>query len=87
MQITKFFLLRDFLNMKVNRPKFRTRLSMIEYRRKHHFGPYILGLQSIWSLHFGNNQFGLYYFQFTINLVSTINLLTENVYVENGLHS
>ena len=25
------FMLRDFLNMKVHRPKFRTRLSMIEY--------------------------------------------------------
>ena len=30
--------------------------------RKYHFGPYILGLQSIWLLHIDNNQFGPYYF-------------------------
>ena len=41
-------------------------------RRKHHFGPYILGSQSIQFLHFESNQFGPYYFQVTINLVPTI---------------
>ena len=30
--------------------------------RKHHFGSYILGSQSIWSLHFGNRKFGSCYF-------------------------
>ena len=58
----------------------------ILYRRKHNFGPYILGSQSIWSLHFGNGQFGPYYFQFAVNLVPTVNSLTENAYVANGLH-
>ena len=29
-------------------------------RRNHYFGPYILVSQSIWSLHFDSNQFGLY---------------------------
>ena len=53
-------------------------------RRKHHFGPYILGLQLIWFLHFGNNQFGSCYFQLTFNLVITVNLLTENGYMANG---
>ena len=55
-------------------------------RRKHHFGPYILGLQSIWSLHFESNQFGPCYFQVTINLVPTVNLLTKNIYMTDGLH-
>ena len=34
--------------------------------------------QSIWSLHFGSCQFGIYYFQLTINLIPTINALIEN---------
>ena len=56
-------------------------------RQKHYFGPYILRLQSIWSLYFDNSQFGSYYFQLTVNLVSTINSLTENAYVTNDGHS
>ena len=42
------------------------------FLRKYHFDLYILGLQLIWSLHFGIDQFGLYYYKFTINLVPTI---------------
>ena len=56
------------------------------YRQKHYFGPYVLGSQSIWSLHFGSNQFHPCYFQVTVNLVFTINSLTENAYVANGVH-
>ena len=37
--------------------------------------------------YFGSNLFGPYYFTITINLVFTVNLPTENVYVENRLHS
>jgi len=37
-------------------------LLCINYRRKYHFGPYILGLQSIWSQHFYSSQFGPCYF-------------------------
>ena len=36
--------------------------TLIKFWLKYHFGPYILGSQSIWSLHFDNSQFGLYYF-------------------------
>ena len=49
-------------------------------RRKHYFVPYILGIQSISFLNFCNCQFCPCYFQFTINLVSIINSLTENAY-------
>ena len=35
----------------------------------------------------GHNQFGPYYFQLALNLVPTINSLTENTYVANGLYS
>jgi len=38
------------------------------------FGPY-------------NSQFSSCYFQLTVNLVPTINSLTENAYIANGLHS
>ena len=51
------------------------------------FSPYILG----------HSQFGLYVFvtinfisiifQFTINLIPTVNLLTENVHVANDVHN
>ena len=57
-----------------------------KFRQKHHFGSYILGSQSIWSLHFGANQFGLCYFQLTLNLIITVNLLTENSYMANSVH-
>ena len=43
------------------------------YKQKHYFNPYVLGLQSIWLLHFGNSQFDLCYFQVTVNLVLTVN--------------
>ena len=58
-----------------------------KYRRKHHFGPspYILGLQLIWSLHFGSNQFGPCYIHLAINLVVTVKSLRENAYVANGM--
>ena len=56
-------------------------------RQKHRFGLYILGSQSIWSLHFGSSQFGPCYFQLAVNLVPTVNLVTENVYMANGVHS
>ena len=52
--------------------------------RKYHFSPYILGLQSTWSLHFNSNQFGLRYFQVTINLALIFNSLTKNVTMKNG---
>ena len=55
--------------------------------RKHHFNSYIFVSQSIWSLHFGSNQFGPCYFQLALNLVPTVNSLTENAYVVDGLHS
>ena len=54
--------------------KFNTRCIMIVRRytnilpksgnllRKYNFGLYILGSQSIWSVHFKSNQFGPYYF-------------------------
>ena len=58
----------------------------LEFRRKHHFGPYIFGSWSIWSLHFGSEQFDLSYFQFAINLVFIVNSLTKNAYVTNELH-
>ena len=54
--------------------------------QKYHFGPYILGSQSIWSLHFGSSQFSPYYFQLAINLVPIVNSLTKNVYVANGFY-
>ena len=38
-----------------------------KYNQKYHFGPYILGLLSIWFLHSDNSKFGLYYFQLTVN--------------------
>ena len=56
------------------------------HRREHHFDLYILESQSIWSLHFGSIQFSPCYFQNVVNLVPTINLLTKNVYVANGVH-
>ena len=48
--------------------------------KKHYFSPYILESQSIQSLHFDSSQFCPCYFQFTVNLIFTINLLMENVY-------
>ena len=60
-------------------------LSLFCFRRKHHFSPYILRLRSIWSLHFSSSQFGPSYFQFAVNLVPTVNSLTKNAYVANGL--
>lgn len=44
--------------------------SHLNKRQKYHFGPYIFSLLLIWFLHFGNGQFGFYYFQIAINLVS-----------------
>ena len=52
----------------------------------YYLGPYVLGLLSIWSLHFDSSQFGLCYFQLRINLVPTANSLTKNVYVANSGH-
>ena len=57
------------------------------HRREHHFDLYILEPQSIWSLYFGSSQFGLCYFQLVVNLVHTVNSLTENAYVTNDMHS
>ena len=57
------------------------------YRQKHHFDSYILKSQLIWFLHFGNSQFGSYYFQLAVNLVTTVNSLTKNTYVTNGVNS
>ena len=36
--------------------------TLIKFWLKYHFGSYILGSQSIWSLHFDNSQFGPCYF-------------------------
>ena len=66
--------------------KFLLLFFLFFFWRKHHFGPYILGSQSIQFLHFGNSQFGPCYFQFAVNLIPTVNSLTKNVYVANGLH-
>ena len=55
--------------------------------RKHYFSSYILVSQSIWSLHFGSSQFSPCYFQLAFNLVPTVNSLTENAYMTNGLHN
>ena len=55
------------------------------WRWKHYFSPYILRLQSIWSLHFSSSKFSPGYFQFAVNLVPTINSLTKNAYVANNL--
>ena len=60
---------------------------LTKLRRKHHFGFYILRSQSIWSLHFGSSQYGPYYFKFGVKLIPTVNSLTENVYVTNGVHN
>ena len=54
---------------------------------KNHFSPYVLELWSIWSLNFGNSHFSPCYFQLAFNLDPTVNSLTENAYVTNGLHS
>ena len=54
-------------------------------RQKYHFGPHILEPQSIWSLHFCNSQFGLHYFQLRVNSAPTINPLTKNAYMVNGV--
>ena len=62
-------------------------MMFIIYRRKYYFGPYILRSQSICSLYFDNGQFGPQHFKFTINLVSTVKSLMENIYVTNGLYS
>ena len=62
-------------------------MGYVNFRRKYHFGPYILGLKSIWFLHFGSNQFGPCYFQLAINLVLTVNLVMENAYMANGVYS
>ena len=35
------------------------------------------------STFWGNSQFGLYYFQFTINLAHAIKLLMKNAYMAN----
>ena len=55
-------------------------------RWKHHFSPYILRSQSIWSLHFDNNKFGPCYFELAFNLVLTISSLMENTYVATYVH-
>ena len=47
--------------------------------------PIFWRLRSIWSLHFSSSQFGPSYFQFAVNLVPTVNSLTKNAYVANGL--
>ena len=44
------------------------------------------GENTFWSLHFGSSQFSPCYFQIAVNLVSTVNLLTENAYVANSVH-
>ena len=54
-------------------------------RQKYHFGPHILESQSIWSLHFCNSQFGLYYFKLRVNSAPTVNSLTKNAYMVNGV--
>ena len=65
----------------------RSLCSMIVYiRRKHHFGSYIFGAQSIWSLFFYNSQFCPCYFELAINLISTVNSLMKNAYVANYVH-
>ena len=46
----------------------------------------LLELQLIWSLHFDSSQFNLCYFQFTVNLVPTVNSLTKNAYIANSLY-
>ena len=46
--------------------------------QKYHFGLYILGLQSIWSLYFGTDPFGPRYFQFVVNFILTFNSIMEN---------
>ena len=48
--------------------------------------PTFLGHNQFGALHFGANQFDHYYFQLTLNLVFTINLLTENAYIANNVH-
>ena len=54
------------------------RLKLLIYSwQKHYFSPYILESQSIWFIHFGSGQFSLCYFQHAVNLVLTINTLTE----------
>ena len=55
-------------------------------KRKHHFGPYILGSWLIYSLHFCSNQFSPCYFQFVVNLVIVVNSLMKNAYVANSMH-
>ena len=71
-------------------PCFYLGLCVVKKKKKkeptHCFGPYILGSKSIWSLHFGNNQFDLCYFQLTINLVFTVNSLTEKSLYEKWVH-
>ena len=47
--------------------------------------PIFWRLRSIWSLHFSSSQFGPSYFQFAVNLVHTVNSLTKNTYMANGL--
>ena len=44
-------------------------------------------LCQIWFVHFSSNQFGSRYFQLAVNLIITINSLTENVHEANGLDS
>ena len=61
--------------------------NVIHFWQKHHFSSYILSSQSIWSLHFSSSQFSPSYFQPTLNLVSTVNSLTKNAYMANGLHN
>ena len=48
--------------------------------------PTFLGHNQFGALHFGANQFDHCYFQLTLNLVFTVNLLTENTYIANNVH-
>ena len=54
---------------------------------KHHLSPYIFESWWIYSQHFSSSQFGPYYFQLTVNLISTVNTRTKNVYVADRVYS
>ena len=78
---------------RINKPSLKTKTQtyyfLIHYNTimaKTLFWSHILELQLIWSLHFGSSQFEPWYFQLAINLISTINLLIEKVYVANSVH-
>ena len=48
--------------------------------------PTFWGHNQFGVLHFGANQFDHCYFQLTLNLVFTVNLLTENAYMANNVY-